>query len=155
MAGWLFVCSPDLFVSCVSICFFFSSRRRHTSCALVAGVQTCALPISAERGLARSLRPASPLASSSSSPQLRLRLRRRSLPATNHGSEISGRIAPQAPSPIVPRTHASPLPEILLPPPSAPVSDRQRFVLGTRVSARVALGWPRFHNKKTQEANTK
>src|SRR3546814_9317120 len=24
--------------------FFFSSRRRHTSCALVTGVQTCALP---------------------------------------------------------------------------------------------------------------
>src|SRR3546814_19428086 len=27
--------------------FFFSSRRRHTICALVNGVQTCALPISA------------------------------------------------------------------------------------------------------------
>src|SRR3546814_6726126 len=26
-------------------CFFVSSRRRHTSCALVTGVQTCALPI--------------------------------------------------------------------------------------------------------------
>src|SRR3546814_8201024 len=26
--------------------FFFSSRRRHTRCALVNGVQTCALPIS-------------------------------------------------------------------------------------------------------------
>src|SRR3546814_9690346 len=31
--------------SCVL--FFFSSRRRHTRCALVTGVQTCALPISA------------------------------------------------------------------------------------------------------------
>src|SRR3546814_14411743 len=31
---------------CYFICyFFFSSRRRHTRCALVAGVQTCALPI--------------------------------------------------------------------------------------------------------------
>src|SRR3546814_9056189 len=29
-----------------SFCFFFSSRRRHTRCALVTGVQTCALPIS-------------------------------------------------------------------------------------------------------------
>src|SRR3546814_12944392 len=29
--------------------FFFSSRRRHTRCALVTGVQTCALPISAGR----------------------------------------------------------------------------------------------------------
>src|SRR3546814_11351068 len=27
-------------------CFFFSSRRRHTICALVTVVQTCALPIS-------------------------------------------------------------------------------------------------------------
>src|SRR3546814_15226629 len=27
-------------------CFFLSSRRRHTRCALVTGVQTCALPIS-------------------------------------------------------------------------------------------------------------
>src|SRR3546814_8350402 len=26
--------------------FFFLSRRRHTRCALVTGVQTCALPIS-------------------------------------------------------------------------------------------------------------
>src|SRR3546814_15965908 len=30
--------------------FFFSSRRRHTSCALVTGVQTCALPISCFSG---------------------------------------------------------------------------------------------------------
>src|SRR3546814_9949635 len=32
------------------MCFFFSSRRRHTSCALVTGVQTCALPICRHRG---------------------------------------------------------------------------------------------------------
>src|SRR3546814_5428199 len=30
--------------------FFCSSRRRHTRCALVTGVQTCALPISAILG---------------------------------------------------------------------------------------------------------
>src|SRR3546814_7832234 len=33
---------------CVLFCvifLFFSSRRRHTRCALVTGVQTCALPI--------------------------------------------------------------------------------------------------------------
>src|SRR3546814_4578861 len=35
----------------ICFCFFFSSRRRHTRCALVTGVQTCALPILA---LARS-----------------------------------------------------------------------------------------------------
>src|SRR3546814_3390032 len=32
-------------VSFVIMMFFFSSRRRHTRCALVTGVQTCALPI--------------------------------------------------------------------------------------------------------------
>src|SRR3546814_6362139 len=31
--------------------FFFSSRRRHTRCALVTGVQTCALPISLSGGM--------------------------------------------------------------------------------------------------------
>src|SRR3546814_7691491 len=30
---------------CCLFYFFFSSRRRHTRCALVTGVQTCALPI--------------------------------------------------------------------------------------------------------------
>src|SRR3546814_18841570 len=29
------------------VVFFFASRRRHTRCALVTGVQTCALPICA------------------------------------------------------------------------------------------------------------
>src|SRR3546814_4758011 len=29
----------------MTVVFFFSSRRRHTRCALVTGVQTCALPI--------------------------------------------------------------------------------------------------------------
>src|SRR3546814_10129355 len=32
--------------------FFFASRRRHTRCALVTGVQTCALPISREHATA-------------------------------------------------------------------------------------------------------
>src|SRR3546814_15894350 len=39
----------DRFVMELSNDFFFSSRRRHTRCALVTGVQTCALPISAGR----------------------------------------------------------------------------------------------------------
>src|SRR3546814_3696470 len=37
---WCRVCT-----GCVCVLFFFSSRRRHTRCALVTGVQTCALPI--------------------------------------------------------------------------------------------------------------
>src|SRR3546814_3380237 len=35
-----------IFDVCYCVFFFFSSRRRHTRCALVTGVQTCALPIS-------------------------------------------------------------------------------------------------------------
>src|SRR3546814_8886578 len=33
----------------VLVLVFFSSRRRHTRCALVTGVQTCALPILSSR----------------------------------------------------------------------------------------------------------
>src|SRR3546814_10713079 len=39
-------------------CFFFSSRRRHTRCALVTGVQTCALPICLPFGQSSSRRNA-------------------------------------------------------------------------------------------------
>src|SRR3546814_9800548 len=38
-----------LIICWYSSVFFFSSRRRHTRCALVTGVQTCALPISKMR----------------------------------------------------------------------------------------------------------
>src|SRR3546814_1929766 len=35
-----------LILLCTFVCvFLFASRRRHTRCALVTGVQTCALPI--------------------------------------------------------------------------------------------------------------
>src|SRR3546814_15195779 len=37
---------------CICV-FFLSSRRRHTRCALVTGVQTCALPIYDDEGAAR------------------------------------------------------------------------------------------------------
>src|SRR3546814_5052024 len=43
----------------IVVFFFFSSRRRHTRCALVTGVQTCALPISAD-GRAEAVRRAIP-----------------------------------------------------------------------------------------------
>src|SRR3546814_6004464 len=45
----LLFCSVGfVYLMCILLCslFFFSSRRRHTRCALVTGVQTCALPIS-------------------------------------------------------------------------------------------------------------
>src|SRR3546814_9099653 len=42
-------CVVSLRRACCLWLFFFSSRRRHTRCALVTGVQTCALPISSVR----------------------------------------------------------------------------------------------------------
>src|SRR3546814_8317146 len=45
MCECLFTCCMGVLSFYVLICFFFSSRRRHTRCALVTGVQTCALPI--------------------------------------------------------------------------------------------------------------
>src|SRR3546814_18776704 len=47
----------------MSCFFFFSSRRRHTRCALVTGVQTCALPILAAYERLLPLEKASNLAS--------------------------------------------------------------------------------------------
>src|SRR3546814_1084415 len=49
----------SVYVVVFMFCFFFSSRRRHTRCALVTGVQTCALPISSY-DLARRMAAASP-----------------------------------------------------------------------------------------------
>src|SRR3546814_1671247 len=42
----LFMCKSRFIIYDIIFFFFFSSRRRHTRCALVTGVQTCALPIS-------------------------------------------------------------------------------------------------------------
>src|SRR3546814_9121968 len=55
-----------LFCLCIfTVCFvffFFSSRRRHTRCALVTGVQTCALPILICRAPSHRSRPNAPQA---------------------------------------------------------------------------------------------
>src|SRR3546814_9751728 len=44
--SWFLTCAIIVYMFC-----FFSSRRRHTRCALVTGVQTCALPICCSRCL--------------------------------------------------------------------------------------------------------
>src|SRR3546814_2674086 len=69
---YFFICLLFVFYDIFSVfdivflfLFFFSSRRRHTRCALVTGVQTCALPIlsssfaaaSAERSSAQAVSP--------------------------------------------------------------------------------------------------
>src|SRR3546814_4368497 len=45
MFHWFFVMCVIYIGLLLLFVFFFSSRRRHTRCALVTGVQTCALPI--------------------------------------------------------------------------------------------------------------
>src|SRR3546814_17650205 len=67
--------------------FFFTSKRRHTRCALVTGVQTCALPIPGPSGSARR------------SP----RCRRARAPATIRGA--GGGAAPHVPA------HGRPMPD--------------------------------------------
>src|SRR3546814_8625597 len=58
MLSFPFLCSIILFHLFCFFFFFFSSRRRHTRCALVTGVQTCALPISSDPTKSRGgLRP--------------------------------------------------------------------------------------------------
>src|SRR3546814_6248205 len=59
------------------MCFLFSSRRRHTRCALVTGVQTCALPIYLRRQLP------GPDRDDAARDQRRARLRR----ARGHGAQ--------------------------------------------------------------------
>src|SRR3546814_5598847 len=53
--GVMFCCSDSVLLVFVFFYFFFSSRRRHTRCALVTGVQTCALPIYAASAFNRAL----------------------------------------------------------------------------------------------------
>src|SRR3546814_1004996 len=43
--SWVLICCCAVVSSFGIVLLFFSSRRRHTRCALVTGVQTCALPI--------------------------------------------------------------------------------------------------------------
>src|SRR3546814_16137488 len=115
--------------------FFFSSRRRHTRCALVTGVQTCALPIS-------------PLAGTG-------------LPGSPGGPARAARAIARATvadpgSPARDRRRADPrrARERTRP-------DRKSVVQGKRVSVRVDLGGRRIINTKNlknsqamQNANT-
>src|SRR3546814_19879839 len=128
--------------------FFFSSRRRHTRCALVTGVQTCALPICPARSIAGKAPAATQsrarprLASSAASPEL-----------------TPGRTALQAPqkTPRAANAARGAVPGCLRKsaPPREPRSvrghergrlgqDRKSVVEGKSVSVRVDLGGSRL-----------
>src|SRR3546814_7682874 len=69
-------------VSVFGCSFFFSSRRRHTRCALVTGVQTCALPISVRAGHRGARAPVRAAAKRRTAKPLRGRADRRRTPPT-------------------------------------------------------------------------
>src|SRR3546814_17540221 len=108
------------------IVFFFSSRRRHTRCALVTGVQTCALPICSASN--RSKRP-----------------RRRSTSAALLARLLGS-------SPCRPSCGSSRKGRARLPPGKR--RDRKSDVSGKSVSVRVDLGGRRSIKKKTEAQHT-
>src|SRR3546814_17653674 len=100
--------------------FFLSSRRRHTSCALVTGVQTCALPIFVDpERLAEPGRTGAQVAQALGGGPPRPHL-------VHPGDRLAGS-----------QEHGDPL-----------TLDRKSVVEGKRVSVRVDLGGRRIIKKK-------
>src|SRR3546814_11216149 len=109
--------------------FFFSSRRRHTRCALVTGVQTCALPIC----------PGGSLISSTTSRGNPSRV------AASTTAEASGWREYCSRLPASPRISSRVNPGAQL------ISvDRKSVVEGQSVSVRVNLGGRRILKKKNK-----
>src|SRR3546814_17606285 len=116
--------------------FFFASRRRQTRCALVTGVQTCALPISLVAGLPAAL-------------------------CTRQGGVAGTRGARFASPP--PNTHAAKWSAwgVTLVPGSGVKriaritwrQDRKRVGEGKRLAVRVVLGGGRVIKKDTREVD--
>src|SRR3546814_15750543 len=109
--------------------FFFSSRRRHTRCALVTGVQTCALPIC---------------------PGHDGRPRRRQSRGDHHRARQSGllRVAADRSAAAAQRLGQEPQEGAQDHRP-----DRKSVVEGKSVSVRVGLGGRRYLKKKKQKTN--
>src|SRR3546814_19613723 len=113
------------------VCFFFSSRRRHTRCALVTGVQTCALPIWAQGDPLEEvqLREDSPKMQSATKPRVQKGVELR--PGRRQKAGISPR-------------HRN-----LENFPHAAEPDRKSVVAGKRVSVRVDISGRRIIKKKS------
>src|SRR3546814_18411428 len=125
--------------------FLFSSRRRHTRCALVTGVQTCALPISRPgcscRPSARSISSSASRADACLSPVSRTARER-------GGSLRLGGPDEQARTPVGHGRAQSPK-EMTDDPVRAGQEDRKSVVWGKSLSVRVDLGGPRICQQKT------
>src|SRR3546814_74000 len=104
--------------------FFFSSRRRHTGCALVTGVQTCALPISpATRGRFRDASKGRHCPSPPAAPPAPAPLGCAS--PTRHPDSPDRRRARRTARRRFPRSSASPAPAGRGAPPATPASRRK------------------------------
>src|SRR3546814_15230526 len=130
-----------MFSVVVLVVLFFSSRRRHTRCALVTGVQTCALPISTKLSCSRPKRE-------------RPTIRRRA----SHGRR-PGSSSPKPPSRRSPIRRMFSAPSRQTSPRSEQrffrkaTADRQRVVEGKSVSFRVDLGGRRIIQNKNTKIN--
>src|SRR3546814_19860753 len=92
-----------LLLYCFLLYFFFSSRRRHTRCALVTGVQTCALPISGTR---RPLSPPVPLLRLASLRPLATKREERMATVRANGIDIHYVMEGPAGGPVVTMSHS-------------------------------------------------
>src|SRR3546814_6403647 len=118
----------------VCLVFFFSSRRRHTSCSLLTGVQTCALPIS--------LYSPEHLTHGHSASGNRNQVR----------SSVTSLIGPLSLPPAETSVGVFLNPNFEKSVRVRKALDRTSVVSGTRVSARVDIGGRRFIKKKQQES---
>src|SRR3546814_14488067 len=122
--------------------FFFASRRRQTRCALVTGVQTCALPISLERT------GDSDFAKGRSALYLRQDRTFRGTENMSKASPASAAAAAATPADSKARfVWEDPL--LLEEQLSEEERDRKSVVEGKRVAVRVDLGGRRIFKKKT------
>src|SRR3546814_17796888 len=120
---------------CMLVEFVFSSRRRHTRCALVTGVQTCALPICR-------------LDDAIVGDQYRLEVAREDIETARDDHVLGAVHQRQEPVLVDPSDVAVAIEEI--PVAIVPVQDRKRVESGKSVSVRVALSGRRFmHKTKT------
>src|SRR3546814_16651064 len=129
--------------------FFFSSRRRHTRCALVTGVQTCALPISWPSGVQWIEAP------KLFALHFPSEFHRRADIEAASGNIIDAVLVGQAPALGAARQEGADRIEQIVHPAIAAeflaAADRKRVEKGKSVSARVDPGGSRFLTKKKKK----
>src|SRR3546814_11724133 len=117
---------------------FFSSRRRHTSCALVTGVQTCALPILKDKAHVEKAEQLLEQVSAAEPGNTRVfliraeNMFRQEPPKVKEGIELLDRA-------------------LALDKNTVDALDRKRVVKGKRVSVSVALGWSSAMKRKNKK----